>query len=231
MSAEGRREAALVVAPEHDIALPVPHVPRLASGYKAAARTASIALALALFILSLQLMKRGATGLTPILDGLSVDTSINYLGFGWLSAYLLGSGSPVASVALTLFSRGVLSDSQTYFMISGGRLGASFIVLFVGFLYYVRGRREPDGLYIGVVALITTAIVYTAGIPLGYALLKSGWLDGVRFGSPGVIKGVNEAYKPAVDFFDSFLPLLALFVIGVIAVVFSLKLFDAARTA
>ncbi len=173
-------------------------------------------------------MKRGATGLNPVLDALSVDTSINYLGFGWISAYLLGSGSPVASVALTLFSRGVLTDSQTYFMISGGRLGASFIVLFVGFLYYARGRREPDGLYIGVVALMTTAIVYSAGIPLGYGLLKSGWLDGVRFGSPGVIKGVNEAYAPAVDFFDGFLPLIGLFVIGVVAVVFSLRLFDAA---
>src|SRR5207302_11018272 len=110
------------------------------------------------------------------------------------------------------------SDSQRYFMISGGRLGASFIVLFIGFLYYVRGRREPDGLYIGVVAVITPAIVYMAGIPLGYALLKSGWLDGVRFGSPGVIKGVNEAYNPAVDLVDTFLPRLALVVVGVIAV-------------
>jgi sodium-dependent phosphate cotransporter len=200
----------------------------LRHGLHASRRVASIVFALALFVLSLQLMKRGATGLQPILDALTVHSSVNYLGFGWLSAYLLGSGSPVASVALTLFSRGVLSDTQTYFMISGGRLGASFIVLFVGFLYYVRGRREPDGLYIGAVALMTTAVVYSIAIPLGYVMLRSGAFDGVRFGSPGLIRGVNDAYKPAVDFFDSFLPLLGLFVAGVVAVVASLKLFDAA---
>lgn len=213
---------------EHELVIAVPHVTKLVLSYRLLKRIAAIAIALGLFVLSLQLMKRGATGLTPILDFLSVHSAVNYLGFGWINAYLLGSGSPVASVALTLYSKNVLSDTQTYFMISGGRLGASFIVLFVGFMYYVRGRREPDGLYIGVVALLTTWIVYAAGIPIGYVLLKSGWLDSVRFGSPGLIKGVNEAYKPAVDFFDSFLPLLGLFVVGVAAVVVSLKLFDAA---
>ena len=226
----GQREGSPpVTAPEEgEPSGSIRHFRRLQLGYRLLRRASVISFALVLFIFSLQLMKRGATGLTPILDGLAVQTAVNYLGFGWLSAYLLGSGSPVASVALTLFSRAVLSDTQAYFMISGGRLGASFIVLLVGFVYYLRGRRDPDGLYIGVVALMTTAAVYAVGIPLGYALLRSGWLDGVRFGSPGLIKGVNEAYKPAVDLFDRFLPLLGLFVIGVAAVVVSLKLFDAA---
>jgi Na+/phosphate symporter len=228
MAAGRARESALATHTPAGVGAAPVRIPRLIVSYRLLRRVLSIAFALGLFILSLQLMKRGATGITPILDGLTVSSSVNYLGFGWLSAYLLGSGSPVASVALTLFSRGVLSDTQTYFMISGGRLGASFIVLLVGFMYYVRGRREPDGLYIGAVALMTTAIVYSAGIPLGYLLLKSGWFDGVRFGSPGLIRGVNDAYAPAVDLFDGFLPLLGLFAVGVIAVVFSLKLFDAA---
>ena len=213
---------------EPELVLPVPHVPKLALSGRVLARLLSISFALALFVLSLQLMKRGAAGLTPIIDALSVHGPANYIGFGWLSAYLLSSGSPVASVALTLFSRGVVSDAEAYFMISGGRLGASFIVLFVGFLYYVRGRRAPDGLYIGAVALITTALVYAAGIPLGFGLLRSGWLDGVRFGSPGVIRGVNDGYAPVVDLFAGLLPRLALFASGVVAVVCSLKLFDAA---
>jgi Na+/phosphate symporter len=227
MAAGRAGEPALPVA-ARDAAGVAVRVPRLVLSYRLLRRLLSIVFALGLFVLSLQRRKRGATGITPILDGLTVHSSANYLGFGWLSAYLLGSGSPVASVALTLFSRGVLSDTQTYFMISGGRLGASFIVLFVGFMYYVRGRREPDGIYIGVVALMTTAIVYSVGIPIGYVLLKSGAVDGVRFGSPGLIRGVNDAYAPAVDFFDGFLPLLGLFAVGVVAVVFSLKMFDAA---
>lgn len=228
MTDHARERALPRLAEGDELVIAVPHVPRLVLSYRLLKRFASVVLALVLFVLSLQLMKRGATGITPILDFLSVHSAVNYLGFGWLNAYLLGSGSPVASVALTLFSKGVLSDTQTYFMISGGRLGASFIVLFVGFMYYVRGRREPDGLYIGVVALMTTWIVYAAGIPFGYVLLKSGWLDGVRFGSPGLIKGVNDAYTPAVDVFDSFLPLLGLFAVGVAVVVVSLKMFDAA---
>lgn len=229
MASDGlQRALPVTVADEAELALAVPRFPRLALSYRLLRRAAAIAIALGLFVLSLQLMKRGATGLQPVIDALSVHGSINYIGFGWISAYVLGSGSPVASVALTLFSRGVLSDTSTYFMISGGRLGASFIVLFVGFLYYIRGRREPDGLYIGVVALMTTAFVYAAAIPVGYGLLKSGWLDGVRFGSPGVIRGVNEAYAPAVDFFAGFMPHLGLFVVGMVATVASLKLFDAA---
>lgn len=230
MDAGRARECALPqpASDEREPVLGAPRFLKLLLSYRLLPRLATLAFALGMFVFSLQLMKRGATGLTPILDGLTVDTAVNYLGFGWISAYVLGSGSPVASVALTLFSRGVLSETQAYFMISGGRLGASFIVLFVGFMYYVRGRREPDGLYIGVVALLTTWIVYAMAIPAGYVLLKSGTLDGVRFGSPGLIKGVNEAYKPAVDFFDSFLPLLGLFAIGVAAVVISLKMFDAA---
>ncbi len=203
-------------------------VPLHLTGFRALRRSGVLFVALATFILSLQLMKRGATGITPILDGLNVSGAVNYVGFGWLNAYILGSGSPVASVALTLFSRGVLSDGETYFMISGGRLGASFIVLFVGFLYYVRGRREPDGLYIGAVALLTTWAVYAFGIPLGYVFLESGWFDEVRFGSPGIVRGVNDAYEPLVDVFDDVLPLLGLFAAGVVAAVVSLKLFDGA---
>jgi sodium-dependent phosphate cotransporter len=228
MDGEARPVAIRAVARDGDLALPAARVPTLVLSYRLARRLASVSVALALFILSLQLMKRGATGITPILDALSVHGAVNYIGFGWLNAYILGSGSPVASVALTLYSRGVLTDTETFFMISGGRLGASFIVLFVGFLYYVRGRREPDGLYIGAVALMTTAAVYALGIPVGYLFLKSGWFDGVRFGSPGLVKGVNDAYTPAVDFFDGFLPLLGLFAAGVVAAVVSLKMFDAA---
>ena len=97
MDAGRARERALPVpGDEHAAALAVPRFPKLLFSYRLLRRLATLAIALGLFVLSLQLMKRGATGLTPILDGLTVDTAVNYLGFGWISAYLLGSGSPVA---------------------------------------------------------------------------------------------------------------------------------------
>src|SRR6185437_7372655 len=108
MASDGMRERTLPapVADEHAPALPLG---KLEISYRLVRRIFAIALALALFVLSLQLMKRGATGLNPIIDALHVQGSVNYIGFGWISAYLLGSGSPVAATALTLFSRGVLS--------------------------------------------------------------------------------------------------------------------------
>ncbi len=45
-------------------------------------------------------------------------------------------------------------------MINGSRMGASLIVLVVGFVSYVTGRRNPDGLYIGVVALLTAITLW-----------------------------------------------------------------------
>ena len=40
------------------------------------------------------------------------------------------SGSPVAAISLSLYSKGTISDVEAFAMINGSRLGASFIVLF-----------------------------------------------------------------------------------------------------
>ena len=63
-------------------------------------------------------------------------------------------------------------------MVSGSRFGASMIVLLVGFVAYLRGRRRPDGIYVGVVSLLTTATVYAPATVLGLLLLDRGWLHG-----------------------------------------------------
>jgi Na+/phosphate symporter len=137
------------------------------------------------------------------------------------------SGSPVAAIALSLFSQGVLSDTETFAMINGSRLGASFIVLFVGFLYWVRGRRNPDGLYIGVVALLTAFSLWGPVIPLGQLILREGWFDSVRFGSPGALTSVVDVvYDPMVTRLDAHLPRLAMFAMGVGVLLLSFSIFD-----
>ncbi len=80
---------------EHELVIAVPHVTKLVLSYRLLKRIASIVVALGLFVFSLQLMKRGATGLTPILDFLSVHSAVNYLGFGWINAYLLAAVRPL----------------------------------------------------------------------------------------------------------------------------------------
>jgi len=45
-----------------------------------------------------------------------------------------------AATAIALFGAGTLTVLQTFTMLAGSRLGASFIVLVTGLLYAVRGK-------------------------------------------------------------------------------------------
>ena len=186
-----------------------------------------IVAALALFILALELLKTGAKGLSPVLDSISADGAAGMLGFGWLGSYIVLSGSPVAAISLSLFSGGVISDVESFAMINGSRLGASFIVLFVGFIYYVTRKRDPDSIYIGVVALLTAFTLWAPVVPIGILALREGWFDGVRFGSPGaLVSFVDLVYDPIVERADAHLPRLALFALGMPALLGAFFVFD-----
>jgi hypothetical protein len=132
-------------------------------------------------------------------------------------------------VALSLFSGGIQNDLETFAMINGSRLGASLIVLVVGFVSYVTGRRNPDGLYIGVVALLVAITLWTPVIPLGLLILDRGWLDGVRIESPGVLtSAVNYISDPVVKPIVRELPRGLLFVAGIGTLIGAFTLFDRA---
>ena len=194
-----------------------------------AGRAVLVLAALWLFILALQLIKAGAGGLRPLLDDISAGGIPGHLGFGWLGAYLVMSGSPVAAVALSLFAGGVTSDLETFAMINGSRLGASLIVLVVGFVSYVRGSRNPDGLYLGVVALLTALTLWAPVVPLGLLILDQGWLDSLQFATPaGLSSAVGVVSDPVVDPLRQALPALLLFGVGIGALVGSFGLFDRA---
>ena len=62
---------------------------------------ASAVAALLLFLVSLAVMREGVRGLAPLGRGcLSVSNTLDRMGFGWLGAYLILSGSPMATDAL-----------------------------------------------------------------------------------------------------------------------------------
>ena len=82
---------------------------------------------IALFILSIQLMREGANVVAPYVENwLDVDNAANSLGFGWISAYIVLSGSPVAAVGLALLDAGIIGQFQALTMISGSRLSRPF---------------------------------------------------------------------------------------------------------
>jgi hypothetical protein len=192
-----------------------------------AAHTAAVVVALWLFIIALQLIKEGAGGLRPVLDAISVDGVTGHFGFGWFGAYVVLSGSPVAAVAMSLFAGDAISDLETFAMINGTRMGASLIVLVVGFVSYATGRRNPDGLYIGVVALLTAITLWGPAMPLGLLVLDQGWLDGIRISSPGALTSfVSAVSDPVTDPLSDALPRLGLFVGGVLFLVAAFTVFD-----
>lgn len=163
-------------------------------------KLATALVALFLFVLALELLKRGAGPLGPFLTGtLGIKNATNTLGFGWLVAYGVLSGSPVAAIALSFFDQQVINDVQTFSMITGSRLGASFIVLFVGFLYYLRGHKRGASIAIGVLCLLVTASIYLPAMAVGYWLLTANWLDQVWLPDSRQLTGVLDViYDPII---------------------------------
>ena len=190
-------------------------------------KPAAAVVGLALFVLALELLKAAAGELTPRSARLQVDGIRQSVGFGWLGAYIVLSGSPVAAIALTLYSSQAISDLAALGMMTGSRLGAPFIVLFVGFLYYLRGQRRVASVAIGVLAFVVTATIYVPALFLGVLILQNGWLDGVRFGTPAALDSfIDLLFTPIVDWVQSVVPFWGVFVVGVGMLLVAFRMFD-----
>ncbi|MGH2635408.1 MAG: hypothetical protein ACRDHU_04600 [Actinomycetota bacterium] len=192
-------------------------------------KIASFVIALFLFVLAIQLMKEGAKVLAPTLsDSPLFSNAFSTLGAGWLGAYIVLSGSPVAAVALSLYVGGVSTELQTFTMLSGSRLGAAFVVLLVGFLYAIRnrGRNRGESIGMGILALTLTAAVYVPGMMLGYGILKSGILDSIRLSaSEDVLSIVDVIWGPALDALTR-LPGWTLLPLGLCIILVSFRFLD-----
>lgn len=194
---------------------------------KGIVRAISAVAGLALFILALELLKAAGGELAPLLSHWQVSGLRQSVGFGWLGAYVVLSGSPVAAIALTLYSSGAITDLAALGMMTGSRLGASFIVLFVGFMYYLRGHRRVASVAIGVLSFVVTATIYLPALALGVVILEQGWLDSVRFGTPAALDSAIEiVFDPIVTWLQSMLPVWLVFLAGIGALLGAFKLFD-----
>lgn len=185
-------------------------------------------LSLGLFVLALELMKGGAGGAATLLEAyLDIDNVPNALGLGWFSTYLVLSGSPIAAVSVTFLATGVLQKLPAYAMITGSRLGASFIVLFIGFVYVLRGQERRSGLAMGLLSLVVTASIYLPALGLGLVALDRGLLDGVQLGqamSPA--SALDRVVAPVVNWLSGFFPDWAVMLSGLALLWVSFWLFD-----
>ena len=186
--------------------------------------------AMFLFILAIQLMKSGAAAVGPSIKGqFPFANGFSTLGTGWLGAYFVLSGSPVAATAISLFGAGTLTKLQAFTMLSGSRLGASFIVLVTGFLYAMKHKDRPrgDSIGIGIQAMVMTAITYIPGMLIGYAIIRAGWLDGLNLHASGKLDAIlGKLWGPFVDLAERNLPGWALFLVGIGVILVSFNLID-----
>jgi hypothetical protein len=175
-------------------------------------------------------MKAGARQLAPVLENLAlVQTPLQALGLGWLGAYLVLSGSPVAAAALGLFNGGAITELQTFMMINGSRMGSSFIILFVGFLYMVRGHESKRSLSIGLLSMLTTWTTYVPAMLLGTYLLSSGALSALHFSASAELASfIDSVFDPIVSWITSWAPGLLIFVVGVLVILLAFNLIDRA---
>jgi len=186
-----------------------------------------------LFILALELMKNGARGIAPLIVNLfKVDSISNALGFGWLFAYLVMSGSPVAAAALTFLDAGAVDRLGAFAMISGSRLGAAFIVLFIGFVYILRGHERRSALSIGLLSLIVTASIYLPALVVGGMLLQHRVLDSVQLNRGGTLSSIlDQVFTPLIQPLIGVLPGWLIFLVGLGIIILSFYLFDRALPA
>lgn len=185
--------------------------------------------ALFLFIGALQVIKTGASALDFISDGGFLTRNAgSTFGLGWLGAMLVLSGSPVVATGLAFVSTGAIDAVQGFTMVTGGRIGAAFVVLLVAVLYALRGQegKKKNALSTAVMALVITFIMYMPGMVVGLWLLN-GPLQGLRLGSPaGFTDLIEIVYGPLLRVMEDAPPLL-LFVGGIAGLVISFKMIDA----
>ncbi|MEX2143107.1 MAG: hypothetical protein WD740_00810 [Anaerolineales bacterium] len=181
-----------------------------------------------LFILAITLMKEGAHDFAPLVKTtFSINSVSNSLGFGWLFAYFVMSGSPVAATALTFFDVGAITKAAAFAMITGSRLGASLIVLLIGILYVLRGRDRSTSLGMGLLSLMVTGSTYIIAFFMGLFILETGWLDHLQVRTGPVLASVIDVIlTPIVGPLASWLPGWALFLLGLAIIILSFNLFD-----
>jgi sodium-dependent phosphate cotransporter len=185
--------------------------------------------ALFLFILAIQLMKEGAAALGPSIEGsFPFANPISTMGTGWLGAYFVLSGSPVAATAISLFGAEAITKLEALTMLSGSRMGASFIVLVTGFLYTLRHKQQRgEGLSIGIQAMTMTAVQYIPGMVIAFFILRAGWLDGFDWHASAKMESFfGRLWGPIVDLAAEHLPGWGLFLAGLATILVSFNLLD-----
>ena len=155
-------------------------------------------------------MKAGAQALIPPLAGLGLHRQpLEHAGHGLDRRLPRAVGLPHRRFVADLLDGEAIDVSQAFTMLTGSRLGASFVVLVVGFIYALRQKgKEPAGPDVDRGPLAHDDVVaYLPGALIGWLLLTGGHLDGVNLvPPPGLLSVTDTAFGWAVDLAKDLVP-------------------------
>jgi sodium-dependent phosphate cotransporter len=188
--------------------------------------------AITLFLFAVQLLGTATVAAAPVLERVFhrfVNGDPAALGLSWFGAYVLGNGSVIAALALSLFTADILTAEQLFLALAGSRLGAAAIVVFIGALDYVQKRAYTlqKAVSMGLLTFLLTHSIYVPVTLLGYVglpYLRGSLLtasDGWRLGIP-----TPELLEPLTRTITTSFGPPASFVLAIAVLLGSLKLFD-----
>lgn len=187
-----------------------------------------------LFIFGLQLLGESTQAVAEALRGLIkalVTGELSSLGAGWLLAYLVLNGATSAAIGIAFLESGLIELSSTFMFIGGSRLGATFIVVFIGLLEYMQGKNDDlrDSCSIGIIQFLATYIVYVPAIIIGYFAMQYFDLSFLQVSGPAWLNyGLDTLFRPLTELMTALFNPPLLFISSVLLLVVSLRIFDRA---
>ncbi len=181
-----------------------------------------------LIILAIGTLGKGASAVGSLLQTLGVGGPASAVGLGWIGAMILMSGSPVASIALTLLDQGALDRFESMGMICGSRLGSGFVILFVGYLHDQRAKQHGKTAYIGAAAFFIAAVLCVPALLVGEWLLRDPAVIGMlrMSGGSNVDSVVDVLMRPALLLVGMIPWPPLIFVLGVGLLLIAFKVLD-----
>jgi hypothetical protein len=122
---------------------------------------------------------------------------------------------------------GIIDEIQTFTMIVGSRMGASFIILFIGFIYVLRGRNRSTSLSMGLLSFTVTGTLQAGALIIGVLMLSTDILDRFQLREGMAITALTDLiFDPISAFLQGILPTWALFIVGMVIILLTFNLFD-----
>ena len=184
------------------------------------------------FVFGLQLLGESTQAVAGSIEGIIralVSGDLSALGTGWFLAYAVLNGATSAAIGIAFLESGLITVTNTFMMIGGSRLGASFIVVFIGLLEYLQGKNPDirDSCSVGILQFITTYAAYIPATILGYFLVANFDTSFLALSAPeSLTYGLDMIYGGLISALSSHLGPLTLFTGSVIVLVWSLQMFD-----